>query len=170
ERRSLRALGLEIARLRSPRGMSEIRARQLLLDRFPGLVADYNDLFQPQGTLSLPAPDYARRLIAWGRPSVSCGRGRTIGVIDTAVDNSLPALAGVRLSQRSFVPADRMAANPDHGTAVAALLAGQPAAKESGLLPGVELRVAQIFARDVYDRGLRDSVPLAADLSLFAAP
>src|SRR5262249_46801103 len=145
------ALGLQLARLRTPPGVSEAQARQLLLNRFPGLVADYNDLFETQGSLSLAAPDYARRLIAWGLPTASCGRGRTIRMIDPAVDEGLPALAGVQLRQRSFVAADRIAADPDHGTAIAALLAGKPEAGGNGLLPGVGLKVAQIFARNGYD-------------------
>jgi subtilisin family serine protease len=90
-------------------------------------------------------------------------------MIDTAVDADLPALAGVHLRQRSFVPPDQVRADPDHGTAIAALLAGQSDAGGSGLLPGVELRVAQIFARDGDGHDIADSLAFAAALDWLSA-
>ncbi len=67
--------------------------------------------------------------------AVGCGFSARIGMIDTTVDASHPALKSGRITQRSFLSApDRLA---EHGTAVAALLVG-----EEGLLPEAELFVA----------------------------
>ncbi|MFO1060944.1 MAG: S8 family serine peptidase [Dongiaceae bacterium] len=162
EQRSLPALRLTVARLRLPTGVTETAGRRLLQQRFPAIIADYNDLFRPSGTTSLPAPDYPRRLIGWGSPDAGCGRGRTIGMIDTAIDAGLPAFAAAAIAQRSFVPAGLQAAAPDHGTAVAGILvATRRAGHGGGLLPGAALRGAAVFHRD-------GAGPPAADALAFA--
>jgi subtilisin family serine protease len=62
----------------------------------------------------------------------------------------LPTFAGRKLHQRSFVERGRVAADPAHGTAIAALLVGAPDPAHptrSGLLPDADLYAAAIFAR-----------------------
>jgi hypothetical protein len=148
EERRFGSLGLTVTRLGLPRGMTEARARSLLVARFPDLLVDVNALYRPQSQLTLPAPDYPQRLIGWGRASDACGAGLRIGLIDTAVDEGLPALRAANIVQQSFLSGDSAPAAPDHGTAIAAILVGQGAAGGRGLLPGAELNVAQVFALD----------------------
>jgi subtilisin family serine protease len=146
ERRQLAALGFSTMRLRLPAGMSGADGQQLLHAHFPGLVVDYNDLYEPQGTLSLPAPDYPRRQIGWGLPSADCGAGQQIGLIDTPIDRRAPALAAARIRQRNFAPAAPNGADTAHGTAIAALLVGRPDGISSGLLPGASLLATQVYS------------------------
>jgi len=89
-------------------------------------------------------------------------------MIDTAVDDRLAALDPQHIRQRSFIPPGSAAADPAHGTAVAAILAGRPTRDGSGLLPGVGLRVAQIFTRDGSGREAADALSFAAALDWLA--
>jgi subtilisin family serine protease len=127
----------------------------LLHARLPGVTADVNSLYGSYETaaaaqvVSLPAPDYARRMIHWSGGE-GCGAGLRIGMIDSALATGLPAFAGRKLHQRSFVEPGRVAADPAHGTAIAALLVGAPDPlhpTEGGLLPDADLYAAAIFER-----------------------
>jgi hypothetical protein len=70
ERRSLPGLGLTVARLGLPGGLTEPAGRLLLRARFPAILADYDDLFRPSGAPSVPG-----REAAFGRcPHQACAR------------------------------------------------------------------------------------------------
>ncbi len=71
-----------------------------------------------------------------GHSTSICGLRARIGMIDTIVEVSHPALKARRITQRSFLRAPSHQ-SAEHGTAVAALLVG-----EGGLLPDAELFVA----------------------------
>jgi subtilisin family serine protease len=90
-------------------------------------------------------------------------------MIDTAVDDHLAALDPQHIRQRSFIPPGTAAADPGHGTAIAAILAGRPARQGSGLLPGVGLRVAQIFTQDGSGHDAADALSFAAALDWLAS-
>jgi subtilisin family serine protease len=160
EQHRLPSLGIAVARLQLPAGMTPSVGRDLLLRRRPSAIVEYDDLYVPEGSLSLPPPDYARRLIAWGMPQPDCGAGLRIGIVDTAIDADLPALAQARLRQQAFGAAD--AADAGHGTAIAAILAGQGGG--GGLLPGATLLAAQVFGRDAAGQPVADAVAVAAAL------
>jgi hypothetical protein len=71
-------------------------------------------------------------------------------MIDSGLAAGLPAFAGRKLHQLSFVEPGRVAADPGHGTAIAALLVGAPDPVHptgGGLLPDADLYAAAIFAR-----------------------
>ncbi len=152
--RPLAALGLSVLRLRTPINVEPQDGLALLHRALPQLVADVNTLYEPYKTqsaevVSLPAPDYARRLIGWSG-GANCGAGFRIGMVDTGVDAKLPALAGQKLHQQSFVPEGMAPAGTNHGTAIASLLLGRadPAhADAGGLLPAADLYAASIFER-----------------------
>jgi hypothetical protein len=154
EERPLAALGLSVLKLKTPASLDERRAVALLHERFPRLIADVNSIYTPYKTqsaevVSLPAPDYARRMIGWSGGE-GCGAGFRIGMIDSAVAGNLPALAGRHLHQRSFVEPGMAAGDTTHGTAIAALLVGQAEpghGEEGGLLPSADLYAASIFER-----------------------
>jgi Subtilase family len=145
EERPLEFLGLTVTRLRIPRQLAAPAARTLLAARYPDLLVDLNALYRPQAQVVLPAPDYAARLMGWGQAPEDCGAGVRIGMVDTAVDNELVSLNGAKLMQRSFLPNGIRPAGRDHGTAVAAILVGQPTVGGRGLLPAAEISVAAVF-------------------------
>src|SRR5262249_1759324 len=89
EERRLRALDLSVLVLETPSGLAPGRAIALLHGRLPQLVADKNNLYAPfepetAQILSLPAPDYARRMINW-TGSATCGTGFRVGIVDSPV-------------------------------------------------------------------------------------
>ena len=154
EARPLAALGLSALKLSTPTGLDARQAVALLRARHPEVTADVNTVYGPYETeaaqvVSLPAPDYARRMIHWSGGE-GCGAGLRIGMIDSALASSLPAFVGRKLHQRSFLEPGRAAADPAHGTAIAALLVGardplHPTG--GGLLPDADLYAAAVFAR-----------------------
>lgn len=164
DEQSYGALGITVTRLRVPNSLTALSARTLLAARYPDLLVDVNALYRPQGQDVLPAPDYGSRLIGWGRVPRDCGDGIRIGILDTAVDEGLPALAHADIVQRSFLPQDMPAAGVEHGTAVAAILVGQPDDGGQGLLPRAELSVAGVFAADPEGRPVADVVALVGGL------
>jgi hypothetical protein len=164
DEQELGSLGLTITRLRVPRRMTAPAARTLLTTRYPDVLVDVNAVYRPQGQLVLPPPDYAAKLIGWGPAPDSCGAGLRIGLLDTAVDAASPGLGGARLLQRSFLPGGAKAAPAEHGTAIASILVGQPAAGGGGLLPGAELAVAGAFGTDSDGRPIADVMALVGGL------
>ena len=168
EERPFAALGLTVARLRVPPRMASPAARTLLAARYPELLVDLNALYRPQGQLVLPAPDYAQRLIGWGQAVAGCGAGLRIGVLDTAVDSGIPALQGARILQRSFISGNAQHPGAEHGTAVAAILVGQAAAGGYGLLPGAELAVGEVFAKDAAGQPVAEVLALVGGLNWLA--
>lgn len=148
ERVQTRTLGLSFARLRLPPGLDARSARQILAERGPGSF-DLHHLYKiaqagPAARCEGPGCA-ARALIGWPADSRSCGRGQAIGIVDTAVDAGHPALAGADIRRQAFVTEGKAAAPADHGTAVAALLVGQPDSVVAGLVPRARLFAAAPF-------------------------
>jgi hypothetical protein len=168
DQRRLPSLDLTLTRLQVPRAMTAPAARRLLANRFPGVTVDLNALYRPQGTLVLPPPDYPTKLIGWGPVPADCGRGLRLGVLDTAVDVTMPGLRGANVIQRSFLGADAAAVSPEHGSAIAWVLVGRRAGHASGLLPGAELAVASVFAADPDGAPTADVVALVRGLDWLA--
>ena len=84
-----------------------------------------------------------------------------IGMIDSQVDVSHPALAGANIESRSFV--SKGAKLPDfHGTAIASIIAANDG-EYQGLLPNAQLYAAAVFEQDA-DRG-----EIASTVSLLLA-
>jgi hypothetical protein len=156
----LAELGLNIMRLRAPDGLSAVQARMLIAARFPAAVVDFNHLYQPQASLSLPSADYAVQAVHWNPQLRHCGIAMRLGLIDTAVEWSLPILKGARGHAANFLESGIEAAPPQHGTGVATLLIGQGG---FGLLPAADLYSAAIFGLD------RDGKPVASATSFASA-
>jgi hypothetical protein len=154
DNRPLTALGISLLRLKTPGNVDSQAGLALLRQAVPQLVADVNSLYEPYKAqaaevVSLPAPDYARRLIGWSG-GAGCGAGLRIGMVDSAVDAKVPALAGQKLHQQSFLADGAVPAGADHGTAIATLFLGRPDPAHldgSGLLPAADLYAAAIFER-----------------------
>jgi Subtilase family len=140
------ALGLSIARLRLPDDMPLAAGRALLEARVPGIQLDVNALYAPLGSVSLPAPGYAKRMIGWPEDDRGCGAGLSLGMIDTGLDSANPALAGRDITERGFIDPGAAPAPAEHGTAIAGILVGAADGADTGLLPAARLYVANIFA------------------------
>jgi hypothetical protein len=141
-RTRLPGLGLVITTFRLPQGMGVGAGLNQVRGEYPDLWVEANHRYG-----LLQGKSYGTELIGWpgGR---RCGSGRTIGLLDTGVDTSHPALRGADLKQHSLLSRGIFAAAKDHGTAIAGLLVGQSEA-HPGLVPGARLRVGAVFrARD----------------------
>lgn len=84
---------------------------------------------------------------AWRRDYGTCSAKATVGVIDTAVDLTHPALNSARIEIKVTRSSDRPASDPEHGTGVVSLLAGNDDATVLGLA-----RSARILAVDAFHR------------------
>ena len=124
----LDSLALNVKRLHVPARLTERRAIQLLSQQFPGLEIDVNHIFDPSAGRA-PPKSYAQAMIGWRNVPSSCGRGIRVGVIDGVVDLKHPALKGRSIVYRSFHYRQRAPGFADHGTAIAAMMIGQPAHK-----------------------------------------
>lgn len=143
-RSNLNGLGLVVTVLRAPSGQSAGEALGVLRRALPEVWADNNHRFGLQGEA---VEEYGSRMIGWHLGGTSsCGHGARIGLLDTAVDISHPALSGRGVTTRSLLPAGVESAPSAHGTATAALLVGfDPASKIAGLTPSAHLYSANIF-------------------------
>lgn len=159
DRRSLSALQVSVSRLAIPPGLSLTSALARARQVAPGVAYEPNPVYQlasaesePVETAQLPctgADCYALDLVGWPSDAYQCGQGLRVGMTDTAVDPRHPALRGQALSRQRFAPAGLEAASPDdHGTAVAALLVGNPSSGFSGMLPSASLFAADVFHLD----------------------
>ncbi|MDY4339082.1 S8 family serine peptidase [Xanthomonas sp. LF07-6] len=119
EQRSFGEFGLRLVVLQVPSGLSTRRALQQLRERDPQGEYDYNHVYSgsaaaaPAGASAAPAAAGA----ATG--------GFVVGLIDSGVDATHPALAGVQV--QTWGCDGQVRAQP-HGTAVASLLAGRAVA------------------------------------------
>jgi subtilisin family serine protease len=135
-RGSLGALGGELITLRAPAGVSTRRALARLRRIDPAGDYDYNHIYLPSGGADASAPPVAAGAAAAPPPG-----GALVGMIDSGVEASHPALARLRTEEGGcagrLIPAS-------HGTAVASLIAAG-AASVPGTAPGTRL-----IAIDVY--------------------
>lgn len=166
DQRPLGALGFTVTRLRLPTNLQPASARALLRRTFPDLLTDVNAVYRPQqAQVSLPAPDYARRLVGWDDAPGDCGRGVPVGLVDTGIDGALAAFAGRDIVRRSFLGAGAAPAPAGHGTAVAGLLVGGGNdAATAGLLPAAKLYLAEAFEQDADGNPAASVVGVAAAL------
>jgi len=98
----------------------------------------------------------------------ACGRGVTIGMIDSGINARHETFRGAlmevaRMPQGAMPPAATV-----HGTAVAALLVGDPASGTPGLVPGARLIAVDAFHRHGNDERA-DLVTLLEGINLLVA-
>lgn len=137
----LEGFGLVLYRLEVPKGMTVPAARKIVAVLYPGAAVDANHRYEAQ------ARSFdARTAIGWPPATATCGIGVRLGMIDSGVDVSHPALKGQRVEFRSFHRKDRRPGPSVHGTAVATILVGRP--EWGGLLPGATLKAASMFETD----------------------
>ncbi|WP_395648055.1 S8 family serine peptidase [Terricaulis sp.] len=107
-------LGLTLIVLRAPEGMSTRRALATLREIDPEGAYDYNHVYLGAGIVDA-APSVSTQ-----QPRGGGGGGARIGLIDSGVATTHPALADASIRQRGF--AGPQAVGDVHGTAVASLL------------------------------------------------
>jgi hypothetical protein len=172
ERMELESLGVTALRMRVPPGIKTEQALERLSSNFPDLIMDFDHNFEPSQDQSKPriSPrrrratnsgpsaveqlaaskagklSRARKSIGWQNLPETCGAGLRLGMIDTAIDQSHPALIGQRLTVRVAHDPRARSGPAEHGTSIAAMFIGNPGPKGwGGLVPGAELFAANIF-------------------------
>jgi len=147
EEESLSGLGFRLAQLATPGGVPPQIAVRRLRDADPKGTYDVNPRY---GAAGAPACEGIRcegqKLIEW--PPAGCLEEVRVGMVDTAVATSSPALAGSQIVQRHFGASGATAQGADHGTQVATILSGNLDAGFAGLVPR-----ARLFAADVFNFG-----------------
>ena len=132
----LEALDLDVVVLAPPRRLSLSRAVARLRALDPAADVSFNHVHAPAGERDVP--ETVSPVLA--SPGAQAVRAR-LGLIDTGVEATHPALVGARISQRGFAGPPRLGA---HGTAVASLMVGHSGAF-TGADPGADLLVADIY-------------------------
>jgi hypothetical protein len=144
EEESLPDLGFRLAQLATPGGLPPRTAVQRLRQADPTGTYDVNPHYEAAGE---PACEGIRcdgqKLIAW--PPEGCLEVVRLGMVDTAVAASSPALAGSRIEQRHFGDSGATAQGAEHGTQVATILSGNVDAGFAGLVPRARLFAADVF-------------------------
>jgi minor extracellular protease Epr len=147
EEESLAGLGFRLAQLATPGGLPPEAAVRRLREADPKGTYDVNPRY---GAAGGPACEGIRcegqKLIAW--PPEGCPEAVRLGMVDTAVATSSPALAGSQIVQRHFGDSGATSQGAEHGTQVATILSGNVDAGFAGLVPR-----AQLFAADVFNFG-----------------
>jgi len=138
EHTKLDGLGISMMVIGLPRGKRVPQAIRELSIQFPGVAIDANHVFEGQAKGLT-----ARAAMGWKNASSNCGRGVRLGVIDSGVDISHPALKGQNIKFASFHSKTRRPGPKVHGTAVATMLVGK--SEWGGLLPGAQLYAASMF-------------------------
>ncbi|WP_372574984.1 S8 family serine peptidase [Ruegeria jejuensis] len=134
----LDGLDLTMLTFRMPDGVTGAEAIEALEAAVPGSTVGINHAYRlQQGTRAPGALDYADTLMRWQEGG--CRARAPIGMIDTAIDTSSPALQGAEVVTRRFF--DGNAAAATHGTDVAAILA------DPDRLRGVKIYGANVFGQ-----------------------
>lgn len=159
ERRELPSLGVSINRLTIPTTLSLTAALQRARQVAPRVSYEANPVYriaddgqeigQTENTRCQGSDCCSFDLVGWPDNPEYCGNGLRIGIADTAIDQGHPALRDQMVRRRQFAPvgAERRSLT-DHGTAVAALLVGDPSSGYAGMLPTASLYAADVFHLD----------------------
>jgi Subtilase family len=139
---------LELARVRSRTARTLTQARSHIAGIVPGALFDLNHLYRPNALTCEAGGCAAFNLIGWPARRAGCGLSPAIGMIDTAVNGTHPALRGSRLDIVRGASSGRRRSSAAHGTAIAALLVGRADSAAPGLLPQARLVAVDAFHAD----------------------
>ncbi|MBT4521022.1 MAG: S8 family serine peptidase [Halieaceae bacterium] len=159
----LPGIGLWLAEVAAPSSFDISQVRQGVIDVVGGDEADVDlnhiytagmpDAYTDQGIAPRAAVHF---------PKDTSHLPLRIGMIDSQVDVTHPALQESRIESRSFAPAG--AVLPDfHGTAIASIIAAN-ADDYKGLAPATELYAAAVFERDQQHGDIASTVSLVRAL------
>ena len=159
----LRSLATTAQRFFVPKGTTLEDARIAVQALSTGEVADLNHYYRTSADQIDPAPTMPRScegqqcaglsMIGWPQDigPMGCGAPVTLGMIDTGLNPDHEALAGADIKVTRVAPEDYIASDSLHGTAVAALLVGNPDSRSPGLLPGLPLLAVDAFHKSAGD-------------------
>jgi len=166
DQRSNAQLGGTVTRLAMPLLTTFSGAAQEIAALNPAAIVDRNHLYRPSGGDGCAGGCAALELVGWPRHGErsSCTRSVTLGMIDTGVDRTHPALRGQPVETVEVRGAGRAPSDPRHGTAVAALLIGARGSSAPGLLPGTRLLAVDAFHRSRLGLQRMDAFDLVAAL------
>ena len=157
ERTEVGGLSGEVLRLRIPPGTQLEAARDLVIAAAPQSLADFSHYYRSEQAQDCSGPHCASiGLIDWPGTSAlpaGCGGTVTIGLIDTAINPGHAAFAGGQIEVIRLSDAALPESGKQHGTAVAALLAGAAGGRTPGLLPGAKIIAVDAF----YQASRRDN-------------
>lgn len=174
EERDLPAFGAVSRRLRIPPGVTLDEARAAARALPSGADADFNHFYRTEeaDTRDCPGPgcpEDALRDWPHGLPrDIDCGVAAPIGMIDTGLNAGHEVFAGARLEMTRLGRDDLEPSRAIHGTAVAALIVGQPGTRAPGLVPRTRLVAVDAFHRVGRDERA-DVFSLVEGLDLLAA-
>jgi minor extracellular protease Epr len=156
--------GFDVLLLTTPPGMSADAAQTMLREAMPKEKFETNKFYRNYQTRSSVGNAHSvtaasqqltctgsrcapRELIKWSPENLgNCTSGIAVGVLDTGLDVNHPAFA--RPLTNSFIPEGRIPAPSWHGTAVYALLAGNPRSGTPGLIPNATIYHGNVFYAD----------------------
>jgi subtilisin family serine protease len=119
--------------------------------RFPRAIVARDDPFYlahdtRSGRGKTAEPAQILTAIDWGGNEADAAADMRIGVIDSSLDSSHPALEGAAIVEQQFTSKQAPTTDTAHGTAIAAMLVGKSDSRSvSGLLHGATLFYASIF-------------------------
>ena len=145
KRRHLKGLGFVMSIFGAPQGYTVRQGILELRDKFPGVVIDANHRYRILASRTTDPHRYGQSMVGWTTASADCRQAARIGLVDTHIDRSHPALVKQDIVTRSFLPDTVPTAPESHGTAIATLLVGRSSQDNCGLLPRSQLVVAEIF-------------------------
>jgi len=144
KRKILKNLGLVITTFRVPEDTNLQETAINIRQTYPGMWADVNHRYQLLGNNR--NTNIAKKIIHWSKKISSCGKGLRIGLVDTEINTSHPALKSQKIISHSVITHGVIKAKLDHGTAIATLLIGDYRKKSfSGMLPSATLFSAAVF-------------------------
>jgi subtilisin family serine protease len=102
----------------------------------------------------------------WQPQLAACAREVKIGIIDTGIDTSHPAFAGINIipQRESNLPPGAKDSPKQHGTAVFSVLAGNSSSRTAGLVSGAEFYTSNAFFADPYGNAMSSSVAMLSAL------
>lgn len=145
--------GQRYYRLAVPDGLPLPEARDAVRALPSGQDTDFNHYYRPERENSTCVGETcaALQLVDWPGSlhlnEARCARSASIGMIDTGINENHPVFAGADLTVRRLTNDQLSASKASHGTAIAALLVGQPETRVPGLLPDVRLVAVDAFHR-----------------------
>jgi len=144
KRKILKSLKLVITTFRVPAGTDLQDTAISIRQTYPKMWADVNHRYQLLGNNR--DTNIAKKIINWNKKTSQCGKGLRIGLLDTEINTSHPALKSQKITSHSVITHGVKKAKSDHGTAIATLLIGDFRTKYfSGMLPSARLFSAAIF-------------------------
>lgn len=144
-------------RLAVPDGLALPDARDAVRALPSGQNTDFNHYYRPERGASACQGETcaALELVGWpttsSQTALACPSVGAIGIIDTGINDKHPVFSGSDMTVLRLADETLPASKASHGTAVAALLVGQPETRVHGLLPD-----ARLVAVDAFHRAGRD--------------